>query len=74
MAKQSSTAVVGALAVVAVAIASGGIIALAFIMPEQMFDSTLGVAAMFGATIAMVVCAVIANLYDLRGIIHEAFG
>lgn len=60
--------------VVGIALASSGVIALGFLVPERLFDSTVGVAAFFVAGLLMVVCAVLANRYDLRGSLHNAFG
>ncbi len=51
-----------------------GVIALGFLMPERLFESTVGLVAFFAAGLLMVVCAVVANLYDLRGILHNEFG
>ncbi|MEE6209483.1 hypothetical protein U3A55_04820 [Salarchaeum sp. III] len=51
-----------------------GVIALGFLMPERLFESTVGLVAFFAAGLLIVVCAVIANLYDLRGILHNKFG
>jgi hypothetical protein len=64
----------GAALVVGVAIVCMGVIALGFLMPERLFESTVGLVAFFAAGLLMVVCAVIANLYDLRGILHNEFG
>jgi len=64
----------GAALVVGVAILSAGIIALGFVMTDRLFESTVGLVAFFAAGILMVVCAVIANLYDLRGVLHDEFG
>lgn len=74
MAAQSPVRVYGAVLVTGLAIVSAGVIALGFIMPDQLFNSDIGLVAFFVAGAIMVVCAVIANLYDLRGILHEAFG
>jgi uncharacterized membrane protein YhiD involved in acid resistance len=63
----------GAALVVGVAVLSVGIIALGFIMPDRLFESTVGLVGFFAAGLLMVVCAVLANLYDLRGILHEEF-
>jgi uncharacterized membrane protein YhiD involved in acid resistance len=60
----------GAALVVGVAVLSVGIIALGFIMPDRLFESTVGLVGFFAAGLLMVVCAVLANLYDLRGILH----
>ncbi|MDH5020005.1 hypothetical protein [Halobacterium rubrum] len=64
----------GAALVVGVAIVCMGVIALGFLMPERLFESTVGLVAFFAAGLLMVVCAVVANLYDLRGILHNEFG
>ncbi|WP_330990349.1 hypothetical protein [Salarchaeum sp. III] len=64
----------GAALVVGVAILCMGVIALGFLMPERLFESTVGLVAFFAAGLLIVVCAVIANLYDLRGILHNKFG
>lgn len=73
MAAQSPVRVFGAVLVVGLAIVCASVISLGFIMPEQLFESGIGVLAFFVAGAIMVVCAAIANLYDLRGILHEAF-
>jgi len=64
----------GAALVVGVAIPCMGVIALGFLTPERLFESTVGLVAFFAAGLLMVVCAVVANLYDLRGILHNEFG
>ncbi|WP_275882419.1 hypothetical protein [Halorhabdus sp. BNX81] len=64
----------GAAIVVGVAVICMGVIVLGFIMPDRLFESTVGLVAFFAAGLLMVVCAVIANLYDLRGILHDEFG
>lgn len=64
----------GAVLVVGVAVICMGVIALGFIMPDRLFQSTVGLVAFFTAGLLMVVCAVVANLYDLRRILHEEFG
>lgn len=74
MAHRPSLRGYGAAVVVVVAVACAGVIALGFVVPDRLFDSGAGVAAFFVAGSLMVVCAVIANLYDLRGILHEEFG
>jgi len=51
-----------------------GIIALGFIIPNRLFESTVGLVAFLLAGLLIVVCAVLANIYDLRGIIHDEFG
>ncbi|WP_258560439.1 hypothetical protein [Halorhabdus salina] len=43
-------------------------------MPDRLFESTVGLVAFFSAGLLMVVCAVLANLYDLRGVLHDEFG
>lgn len=63
----------GAALVVGVAIVCTGVIALGFLVPEQLFDSGLGLAVFFAAGILMIACAVLANLYDLRGMLAGAF-
>ena len=64
----------GAALVVGVAILCMGVIALGFLMPERLFESTVGLVAFFAAGLLIVVCAVVANLYNLRGILHNEFG
>lgn len=64
----------GAVVVVGIAVVCAGMITLGFIMPDRLFESTVGLVGFFAAGLLMVVCAVIANLYDLRGILHEEFG
>ncbi|MCD2203779.1 MULTISPECIES: hypothetical protein [Halobacteriales] len=64
----------GAVLVVGVAVICMGVIALGFIMPTRLFESTVGLVAFFAATLLMVICAVVANLYNLREILHEEFG
>lgn len=73
MATHSIPQVVGALAVLIVAIVCAGVIAMGFLAPERMFDGGIGVAAFLLAGALMVPLAVIANLYDLRGILADAF-
>jgi hypothetical protein len=74
MGKQPSLRGYGAALVVGVAVICAGTIALGFVMPDRLFDSGVGLAAFFAAGLLMVVCAVIANLYDLRGVLHDEFG
>lgn len=74
MAAQSPERVFWAVLVVGLAVVCAGVISSGFIVPEQLFDSGVGVLAFFVAGAIMVVCALIANLYDLRGILNEAFG
>ncbi|MXR20424.1 hypothetical protein [Halobacterium bonnevillei] len=64
----------GAALVVGVALLCMGVIALGFLMPERLFESTVGLVAFFAAGLLIVVCAVVANLYDLRGILYNEFG
>lgn len=64
----------GAALVVGVAILCMGVIALGFLMPDRLFESTVGLVSFFAAGFLMVVCAVVANLYDLRGNLHDEFG
>lgn len=64
----------GAALVVGIAVLCMGVIALGFLMPQRLFESTVGVVAFFAAGLLIVVCAVVANLYDLRGILHNEFG
>lgn len=71
---QPSPRGIGAAIVIGVGLISIGVIALGFIVPEQLFDTTAGLVAFFAATLLMAVCAVIANLYDLRHILHNEFG
>jgi hypothetical protein len=68
MAAQLSLRGYGAALVVGVAVLCTGVIVLGFIMPDRFF------VAFFVAGLLMVVCAVVANRYDLRGILHEEFG
>lgn len=63
----------GAAIVVGVAIACMGVIAIAFLAPEQLFDSPLGLSIFFAAVVLMVACAVIANIYDLRAMLADTF-
>lgn len=53
--------------IVGVSVACMGVIAVAFLGPEQLFDSILGLTIFFVAVVLMVACAVIANIYDLLG-------
>jgi len=64
----------GAATVVAVAVLCMAVIALGFIMPERLFESTVGLLAFFAAGVLMVVCAVVANIYNVRAILHDEFG
>lgn len=64
----------GAALVVGVAVVCIGVISLGFIMPDRLFESTVGLVAFFVAGLLMVVCAVVASVYDLRRILHEEFG
>jgi hypothetical protein len=63
----------GAALVVGLAVVCTCVIALGFVAPDRLFDSTVGLVAFFAAGLLMVVCAVLANVYDLRGILHEEF-
>lgn len=72
MATQSLPKIVGAVLVVALAIVCGGVIAMGFLAPERLFDSDAGLAAFLLAGAVMVPLAVIANLYDLKGILADA--
>lgn len=74
MAHRPSLRGYGAAVVVGVAVVCAGVIALGFVVPDRLFDSSVGLVAFFLAGSLMVVCAVIANLYDLRGILHDEFG
>jgi hypothetical protein len=74
MVTRSSLRGFGAALVVGVAVICTGVIALGFLMPDRLFESTVGLVAFFAAGLLMVVCAVVANLYDLRGILHNGFG
>jgi hypothetical protein len=65
---------IGAALVVGVAVICTSVIALGFIMPDRLFESTVGLVAFFAAGLLMIGCAVTANLYDLRGILHDEFG
>lgn len=73
MGNQSTLRVFGALLVLIVAIISAGIIAMTFIWTDQMVEGE-SIYVFFIAGVLMVVCAVIANLYDLRGILSDGFG
>lgn len=72
--EHSQQAVLGAVAVTATAVLCTGVIALGFLMPERLFESSLGLVAFFVAGVVMVGCAIVANLYDLRGILADAYG
>jgi len=74
MVNQPSLRGYGAALVVGVAVLCMGVIALGFVMTDRLFDSTIGLVVFFAAGLLMVVCAVLANLYDLRGILHDEFG
>jgi hypothetical protein len=74
MVNQSSLRGYGAALVVGVAVTCMGVIALGFIMPDRLFESTVGLVAFLLASLLMVVCAVVANLYDIRGILYDEFG
>lgn len=74
MGNQPSLRGYGAAIVVGVAVICMGVIALGFVMADRLFESTVGLVAFLVAVLLMVVCAVLANLYDLRGILHEEFG
>jgi hypothetical protein len=73
MASHSSIEILGALLTVGVAILATAVIAFGFLAPERMLD-TVGVIGFGVAVVAMVGCAIVANLYDLRGILAESFG
>lgn len=64
----------GAALVVGVAVVCIGVISLGFVVPQRLFESTVGLVAFFAAVPTMVVCAVVANRYDLRGVLHDEFG
>ncbi|CQH57551.1 uncharacterized protein HHUB_2558 [Halobacterium hubeiense] len=64
----------GAALVVGVAVLCIGVISLGFIVPQRLFESTVGLVAFFAAVLLMVVCAVVANYYDLRAVLHDEFG
>lgn len=68
MSAQSPARFVAAVVVCCAAVASAAVIAYGFLAPEQMLD-TVGVVGFGAAGLVMVVCAVVANLYDLRGIL-----
>lgn len=74
MATQPSLRGYAAVLVVGVAVLCMGVIALGFVVPDRLFGSTAGVIAFFVAGLLMVVWAVVANLYDLRGILAQEFG
>lgn len=67
MAHQFPFGTAGATLVMGVAVLAAGVIALGFVIPHQLFDSSVGLIAFFAAGILMLVCAVLANLYDIRG-------
>lgn len=71
MPPRSTLQVLGALGTVAFAVLAASVIAFGFLAPERMLD-TVGVVGFFLATAVMVGCAVVANLYDLRGILADA--
>lgn len=71
---QSSLRGYAAALVVGVAVLCMGVIALGFVIPDRLFESTAGLTAFLVAGGLMVVCAVIANVYDLRRILAEEFG
>lgn len=64
----------GAALVVGVAVVCMGVLALAFTVPERLFKSTAGLVAFFVALVLIVVCGVVANLYDLRQTLQKEFG
>ena len=64
----------GAALVVGIAVICMGVIALGFIIPDRLFESTVGLVAFFVAALLMVVCTVVASFYDVRGILHDEFG
>lgn len=64
----------GAALIVGVAILCMGVIALGFLIPDRLFESTVGLVAFFAAGLLIVICAVVANLYDLRRVLHNEFG
>ena len=72
MNQRSPLAVVGAVVVLGVAFVSAGVILFGFLAPERMLD-TVGVFGFGIAILLMVGCAGIANYYDLRGILSDAF-
>lgn len=74
MATQASWRAYGAAVVVGVAVLCTGVIAVAFLVPERLFASTVGLTVFFVALVLMTACAIVANLYDLRGILHDEFG
>ncbi|MFB6120101.1 MAG: hypothetical protein ABEJ68_03180 [Halobacteriaceae archaeon] len=63
-----------AVVVVALAVLCMAVIALGFLVPDRLFESTVGLVAFFTAGLLMVACAVVANLYDLRAVLHDEFG
>lgn len=73
MVNQPSLRGVGAAMIVSVGAISAGVITLGFIIPDRLFESTVGLVAFFTAVLLMLPCAVIANLYDLRGILRNEF-
>jgi len=74
MSDQSSATEIGAVLVVVLALVSMGVIALGFLVPQRLFGSTIGLVGFFIAGLTMIVCAGLANYYDLRGILADAFG
>ena len=70
MPPHSPLAVLGALGTVVLAVIAASVIAFGFLAPERMLD-TVGALGFFVATAVMVGCAVVANLYDLRGILAD---
>lgn len=64
----------GAALVVGVAVLSAGVISLGFLITDRLFERPVGLGAFLVAVLLMVLCAVIANVYDLRGILHDEFG
>lgn len=74
MVTQSAWRAYGAAAVVAVAALCTVVIAAAFLAPERLFGSTVGAVTFFVAFALMIACAVLANVYDLRGMLRDEFG
>lgn len=73
MTDSSPLALLGAALTVTVAVLAAAVIAFGFLAPEEMLD-TVGVLGFFLAVAVMVGCAVVANVYDLRGILADALG
>lgn len=73
MENQSPLRVLGAVFVLAIAILCAAVIAMGFLAPERMFSGGITPIVFLAAVPLMLVCAVVANLYDVRGILLDAF-